>query len=180
MYKLALAIVAAGFFATPAWADGALAMGYAADGSVVWGYEFGHKSVEEAKPKALQYCQSRGSDCTLVRDELYGDGAWVAIALDQTGQAPQRVPFGEHYSSSKDKAAKMAIAACEKNGGRHCKVVFLKQNTKPITYRSVPGGGNGSMVWDSARGVWIVNGTITGVPQSCANVSIFNGECLSR
>jgi hypothetical protein len=128
-------------FSSPAWADGALAMGYTADGSVVWGCEFGHKSVEEAKPKALQYCQSRGSDCTLVRQELYGDGAWVAIALDQTVPAPQRLPFGEHYSSSKDKAAEMAIAACGKDGGRHCKVVFLKQNTKVITYRVVPGGG---------------------------------------
>ena len=139
-FSMAFAACVVGF-SSPAWADGALAMGYTADGTVVWGYEFGHKSVEEAKPKALQYCQSRGSDCTVLRQELYGDGAWVAIATDGTVPAPQRVPFGEYYSSSKDKAAKMAIAACEENGGRHCKILFLKQNTKVITYRTVPGGG---------------------------------------
>ncbi len=128
-------------FSGPAWADGALAVGYTADGSVVWGFEFGYNSVEDAKPRALQRCQARGSDCTLLRQELYGEGAWVAIALDSTVSAPQRLPFGEYYSSSKDRAAKMAIAACEKDHGRHCKIVLLHQNAKVITYRRIPGGG---------------------------------------
>jgi len=125
--------------ATPAWADGALAMGYAADGSVVWGYEFGYKTVEAAQPKALQRCQARGSDCTLLREGLVGDGAWVAIALDQTPPAPQRLPFGEYYSASKKKAESMAIAACQQNGGHACKIVLSVQNKGTVTYRTVPG-----------------------------------------
>jgi Domain of unknown function (DUF4189) len=140
MYKLALAIVAAGFFATSAWADGALAVGYTADGSVVWGYEFGYKTVEAAQPKALQRCQARGSDCTLLREGLVGDGAWIAIALDQTPPAPQRLPFGEYYSASKKKAESMAIAACQQNGGHACKIVLSVQNKGTVTYRIVPGG----------------------------------------
>src|SRR5215471_838460 len=128
--------------ATPAWADGALAMGYAADGSVVWGYEFGYKTVEAAQPKALQRCQAMGSDCTLVREGLVGNGAWVAIAVDHPGQtlpAPHRQPFGEYYSASKKQAESMAIDTCQKNGGRACKIVLSVQNKGPMIYRTVPG-----------------------------------------
>ena len=143
MRFLALALAASLGLSAPARADGALAVGYTADGSVVWGFQYGEDSVEAAEPKALKIClaQRGGSDCTLLRLALYGEGPWVAIALDSNVTKPQRLPFGEYYSVSKEKAATMAIAACEKDGGRHCKIALLAQNKKVITYTIVPGGG---------------------------------------
>lgn len=127
--------------ATPVWADGALALGCTSEGKIVWGYQFGESSVEAAAPKALKRCQAEGSDCTLVRAVLHGDGAWVALALTST--APHCSPWGGYsYSVSKETAAKMAIAACEKNGGHDCKIWFLEQNKGTTTYYIAPGRGH--------------------------------------
>ena len=138
-WLLVIAFVA---LSTPAWADGAFAVGCTSDGTIVWGYEFGRASEEEARGPALKRCQARGSECTLLRTTLSGNDAWIALALDPTVPAPQCLPWGHYYSASRETAAKMAIAACEKNGGRRCKIAFLEQNKPTITYRYVPGTGN--------------------------------------
>jgi len=79
-----LLLIACLGLSTPSWADGAFAVGCTPDGTIVWGFEFGFNSVEEAEPPALKRCQASGSDCTLLRLALYGNGAWIALALDRT------------------------------------------------------------------------------------------------
>jgi len=87
-------------------AEGALAVGCTSDGTIVWGWQFGESSVETAESKALQSCQAKGSDCTLFRAALHGDGAWIALATDPTAPAPQCLPAGEYYSASKETFSK--------------------------------------------------------------------------
>ena len=137
----ALAIAAYLGLAAHAWAEGALAVGCTSDGTIVWGWQFGEASIEVAKSKALQRCQAKGSDCTLFRTALHGDGAWIALATDPTVPAPQCLPAGEYYSASKDTAERMAVAACQKNGGRHCKIAFIQPNKGKTTYTIIPGTG---------------------------------------
>ena len=147
---------------TPAWADGALALGCTSDGTIVWGYEFGESSVGAAAPIALKRCQAKGSDCTLWRAALHGDGAWVALALDPTVPAPRCLPWGGYYSESKETAAKMAMTACQRNGGHNCKISFLEQNKGKTTYYIVPGtnaptGSSPSSTrrcWDAGAGLY--------------------------
>ncbi len=147
-----LLVIACLALSTPAWADGALAVGCTSDGTIVMGYQFGERSVEAAAPKALERCQARGSDCTLLRAALHGDGAWIAVATDPTVPAPRCLPWGTYYSASKEAAAKMALAACEKNGEHNCKISFLKPNKGTITYRFVPGTSTpGSVIFPSAK-----------------------------
>jgi len=138
-----LLLIACLGLSAPAWADGAIAVGCTSNGTIVWGYEFGYNSVEEAEPPALKRCQAMGSECTLLRLGLAGNGAWVALALDQTVPRPACSPWGHYYSASKETAAKNAVAACVKNGGHHCEITFLEQNKPTMTYRYVPGTGSG-------------------------------------
>ena len=49
--SIAGALAAPGFTA-PAWVDGAFALGYIADGSLVWGMEYGAKSAERGRTKS--------------------------------------------------------------------------------------------------------------------------------
>lgn len=138
--------------AVPAWADGALAVGCRPDGTVVWGYQIGEDSVDAAKPKALQQCQLQGSDCTLLRLALNGNGAWFALAVEP--RVPGRCsPVGEYYSASKDTAAQMAIADCQKHGGQQCVIELLKQNKPTVTYHTVPGGPDSDISTSITNGV---------------------------
>lgn len=127
-----------------AWADGAIAVGCDAQKNLVWGYEFGRSSVEEAQQIALQRCQAKGSDCALMRSALHGDGAWIALADDPSVPPSQCLPFGAGYSAVQQQAEQTALANCRKNGGGpQCKVSFVKQNAGVTTYHIVPGTGGG-------------------------------------
>jgi hypothetical protein len=106
--------------ATQAWAEGALAVGCTSNGTIVWGAQFGERSLEVAQSRALQRCQAKGSDCSLLRTGL---------------------PVGQYYSASKETAERMAVAACQKNGGRNCQISFIRQNKGETTYTIVPGTG---------------------------------------
>jgi hypothetical protein len=136
-----VAIAAYLALATQAWAEGALAVGCTSDGTIVWGAQFGERSLEVAQSKALQRCQAKGSDCSLLRTGLRGDGAWIALATDPTVPAPHCLPVGQYYSASKETAERMAVAACQKNGGRNCQISFIRQNKGETTYTIVPGTG---------------------------------------
>src|SRR4029077_1109967 len=94
-----------------------------------------------AQSKALQRCQAKGSDCSLLRTGLHGNGAWIALATDPTVPAPHCLPVGQYYSASKETAERMAVAACQKNGGRNCQISFIRQNKGQTTYPIVPGTG---------------------------------------
>jgi hypothetical protein len=137
----AVAIAAILGLSAQARAEGALAVGCTSDGTIVWGLQFGESSVETAESKALQRCQAQGSDCTLFRAALHGDGAWIALSTDPTVPAPQCLPVGEYYSASKETAEKMAVAACQKNGGRNCEITFIQQNKGQTIYTIIPGTG---------------------------------------
>jgi hypothetical protein len=126
---------------TPAWAEGALAVG-CSRGGLVWGWEVGQPTTEKAAQIALQRCQAQGSDCTTYRAALNGSGAWIALA-DDIAALPRCGAFGTAYSDSKEKAAQMAMAACERKGGTQCAVGLLKQNSPVQTYYIVPGTGGG-------------------------------------
>jgi hypothetical protein len=143
MLKKALRAMVAAYLAlaTQAWAEGALAVGCRSDGTIVWGWQFGERSLEVAQSKALQNCQVERSDCSLLRTGLHGDGAWIALATDPTVPAPHCGPVGQYYSASKETAERMAVAACQKNGGHNCKILFIRQNKEETTYTIVPGTG---------------------------------------
>ncbi len=130
-------------YAAPAWAEGAIALGCKPDGTLVWGYQLGVSSTDQAKTEALRRCQSMGSDCTKFRSVLDGDGAWIALALGDHVRDRQCLPFGTYYSASRDTAEQMALANCQKAGGQQCTIEFNVQNTPTTTYRVVPGGGGG-------------------------------------
>jgi hypothetical protein len=134
---------------SPAWADGAIAIGCKPDGTLVWGYQLGVSSTDEAKTEALRRCQSMGSDCTKYRSILNGDGAWIALALGDHVRDRQCLPFGAYYADSREKAAQMALTNCQKAGGQQCTIEFNVQNAPTTTYRSVPGGGGGGIPYHS-------------------------------
>jgi hypothetical protein len=143
MRVIVVALAALMTFTTPTWAEGAFALGCTPAGEMVWGMRYGEKSAQEAAPKALAICQKHGSDCTLLRLELKGNGAWLALALDSSVPRPQCAPFGEFYSASKETATAKAIEACHQDGGTQCKIALLKQNVPVMTYTVIPGGGGG-------------------------------------
>ena len=118
-------------WATQAWAEGALAVGCTSDGTIVWGWQFGERSLEVAQSRALQNCQVERSDCNLLRTGLHGDGAWIALATDPTVPAPHCLPVGQYYSASKETAERMAVAACQKNGGRNCHLFDKTEKRRP-------------------------------------------------
>jgi hypothetical protein len=91
-------------WATQAWAEGALAVGCTSDGTIVWG---------------------------ALRTGLRGDGAWIALATDPTVPAPHCLPVGQYYSASKETAERMAVAACQKNGGRNCHLFDKTEKRRP-------------------------------------------------
>lgn len=142
--SIAGALAAPGFTA-PAWVDGAFALGYIADGSLVWGMEYGAKSAEEAAPKALQTCQHQqtGSDCAESRLELIGNGARLALAHDP-GRALSASPVRRRCQSAADELANQsgdppAVRAAARPGrsrrsehlrGRRCEQRQLRQCTK--------------------------------------------------
>jgi len=142
---MAMAAIAFLGLSSPAWADGALAVGCSPTEGLVWGWEFGRPTTEEAAQIALQRCQSHGSDCTAYRAALNGDGAWIALADDVRNFPPPKcAPFGAGYSKSKQQAESVALQNCQKTGGRSCVIAMSQQNQGVTTYHIVPGSGGGS------------------------------------
>jgi hypothetical protein len=120
-------------------AEGALAVGCGANNLLVFGWWVGESSPELARRKALDACQRQGSECTLLRETLMGDGAWVALAFEPDPDPPPTngcTPFGWSYAQSRDRATSMALADCQQKGGNNCAISLIRQNT--TTYTAAP------------------------------------------
>jgi hypothetical protein len=135
MERLALLYVVLSLLgqATPSFARGALALGSCdADG-----YSFGHYTgglpMRQAEQQALAFCP--GGGCTIIL--TIPDFSCMALAIESP---PPCGAVGWGSGGTKAQAAKLAINACVRYGGRNCRIAFARCDEAKIV-PSVPGTG---------------------------------------